>query len=404
MVDETETAESAVGRDIEIRFDTRLCIHSRFCVLQAPDVFMANTPGEWIFPDRMNAPSLAAVARNCPSGAITYRAQDGLLDEVDPPVNTIRLRQDGPYAINATIHIAGHDGDAPVSRRTLCRCGASANKPFCDGSHARIGFRATGEPGTQPYRPLDPRNGSLTITPMRDGPLEVAGPAELVSGTGRTFAKTSHALLCRCGGSSSKPFCDGTHALIGFTDRQGYEPQEPPRPDLPIPSLAEWAGGREMLKALTVAFYDKVPDEPLLAPIFAQMDRRHAEHVADFLAEVFGGPPIYSSEGGSHIGMIVKHLGRVITEQQRARWVALMIETADEIGLPTDTAFRDAFVAYLEWGSKLAVINSAPGIDRPQGEWPMPKWGWGPAGGPASDAAAPNQSIDRPGQLPVAGR
>jgi hemoglobin len=113
------------------------------------------------------------------------------------------------------------------------------------------------------------------------------------------------------------------------------------------------------------------------------MDRRHAEHVADFLAEVFGGPPIYSSEGGSHIGMIVKHLGRAITEQQRARWVELMIETADEVGLPADPAFRDAFVAYLEWGSKLAVINSAPGIAKPEGDWPMPKWGWGASRGPA---------------------
>lgn len=379
--------EVAAGDEIELSFDTRLCIHSRFCVLQAPDVFKANTPGDWIFPDRMNAPALAAVARNCPSGAITYRAKDPVLDEVDPPVNTVRLRQDGPYAVNAAIAITGHDSDVPVRRRTLCRCGASANKPFCDGSHARIGFTATGEPETEAYQPLDPRDGPLTITPMRNGPLEIAGPAELVSGTGRTFAKTRHALLCRCGGSSSKPYCDGTHALNGFCDEAGYEPPEPPRPDVAIPSLADWAGGREMLKALTVAFYARVPDEPLLAPVFAQMDRHHAERVADFIAEVFGGPPLYSSEGGSHIGMIVKHLGRAITEQQRARWVALMIETADEIGLPGDPAFRAAFVAYLEWGSKLAVINSAPGIERPEGEWPMPKWGWGAARGPGGDSA-----------------
>lgn len=225
---------------------------------------------------------------------------------------------------------------------------------------------------------LEPRDGPLTITPMRDGPLEVAGPAEFVSGTGRTFAKETHCLLCRCGGSQSKPFCDGTHALNGFTDRDGFEPRDPPRPDVAVPSLAEWAGGRDALRALTMAFYRKVPDEPLLAPLFASMDMRHAEHVADFIAEVFGGPPLYSGEGGSHIGMIVKHLGRGITEQQRSRWVALMVETADEVGLPRDTAFRDAFVAYLEWGSKLAVINAAPGVKAPEGNWPMPQWGWGP--------------------------
>ena len=84
--------------------------------------------------------------------------------------------------------------------------------------------------------------------------------------------------------------------------------------------------------------------------------------------------------------MIVKHLGRGITEEQRARWVELMIETATEIGLPADPAFRNAFVAYLEWGSKLALINSAPGIGKPEGDWPMPKWGWGPARGPGESS------------------
>ena len=105
----------------------------------------------------------------------------------------------------------------------------------------------------------------------------------------------------------------------------------------------------------------------------------HAELVGDFLTEAFGGPPAYSGRGGSHVGMIVKHLGRHITDAQRARWVDLMIETAKDVGLPADTAFRNAFISYLEWGSKLAVINSAEGIDAPEGDWPMPKWGWGPA-------------------------
>lgn len=377
-----EPVETAEGRDITVTFDTTLCIHSRYCVLHAPQVFLANTPGAWIFPDRMDAAALAAVARNCPSGAISYRAKDATLDENDPPVNVMRLRENGPYAVNAQIVIAGHDDGQPVRRRTLCRCGASKNKPFCDGSHVSIGFAATGEPETQVFKPLDRRDGPLVVTPMKDGPLEVAGACEIVSGTGRTITRTTHALLCRCGGSQSKPFCDGSHASNGFTDRDGYEPVEPQPPDVPVPSLAEWAGGREKLKALTVAFYRKVPDEPLLGPLFAGMDRHHAEHVADFIAEVFGGPPVYTTAGGSHIGMIVKHLGRGISEAQRARWVALMIETADEVGLPADRAFRDAFIAYLEWGSKLAVINSAPGIEAPEGEWPMPGWGWGPARGP----------------------
>src|SRR5262249_9259469 len=64
--------EEAVGRDITIRFDGRRCIHARFCVLQAPTVFKANTPGTWIYPDTVDAERLIAVAEQCPSGAITY--------------------------------------------------------------------------------------------------------------------------------------------------------------------------------------------------------------------------------------------------------------------------------------------------------------------------------------------
>jgi CDGSH-type Zn-finger protein/truncated hemoglobin YjbI/uncharacterized Fe-S cluster protein YjdI len=390
--DTTLNFEHVAGADMELTFDASLCIHSRFCVLQAPDVFKANTPGDWILPDAMNAAALAAVARNCPSGAISYRAKDPSLDESDPPVNTVRLRENGPYAVNARIVLP--DGAIGVRRRTLCRCGASKNKPFCDGSHVGRGFTATGEPPTLDYSPLDPRDGPLEITPMRDGPLELHGPAEMVSGTGRTFAKETHCLLCRCGGSGSKPYCDGTHALNGFSDRAGYQPPAPPPPGVRTPTLADWAGGRDKLRELTTRFYQKVPADLILAPVFAEMDRHHAERVGDFLAEVFGGPPLYSSDGGSHIGMIVKHLGRRITEAQRARWMAMMIETADEIGMPADQAFRDALVAYLEWGSKLAVINSAPGVKAPEGSWPMPRWGWGPPMGPARVEDAGDASSD----------
>ncbi|MBP7289524.1 MAG: CDGSH iron-sulfur domain-containing protein [Nannocystaceae bacterium] len=51
---------------------------------------------------------------------------------------------------------------------------------------------------------------------MPDGPLEIAGPVEICAGTGRTIARVESARLCRCGGSANKPFCDGTHARIGF--------------------------------------------------------------------------------------------------------------------------------------------------------------------------------------------
>jgi len=101
-------------------------------------------------------------------------------------------------------------------RLTLCRCGASKTKPYCDGSHNQIAFSASGEPPTGKADMLAVRNGPLAIDPQVDGPLKVRGNMEIISGTGRVVARLETAVLCRCGGSGNKPFCDGTHARIGF--------------------------------------------------------------------------------------------------------------------------------------------------------------------------------------------
>ena len=84
---------------------------------------------------------------------------------------------------------------------------------------------------------------------------------------------------------------------------------------------------------------------------------------------------------GGHARMVSHHLGRRLTEAQRARWVQLLLACADDVGLPNDPEFRSAFVAYLEWGTRLAVLNSQPGVAEPISA-PMPRWGWGVPGGP----------------------
>jgi hemoglobin len=148
------------------------------------------------------------------------------------------------------------------------------------------------------------------------------------------------------------------------------------------PTLFDWLGGSEKLAALFQAFYRRVPHDPLLGPVFAQMDPHHAEHVAKFVGQVFGGPESYTNAGGSHAHMIARHMHRHLTHEQRKRWIALLLETADDIGLPDDPEFRAALVGYLEWGTRLAVMNSAEGVPAPEGGLPMPTWGWGPPGGP----------------------
>jgi CDGSH-type Zn-finger protein/uncharacterized Fe-S cluster protein YjdI len=205
--------ERVPGEKLELMFETKRCIHARFCVTGAPQVFLANVQGPWIHPDAMPVERLVEIAHACPSGAIRYRRVDGASDETAPPVNLASVRERGPYAFRGQLQL---DGESCGFRATLCRCGASKNKPFCDGSHNQIGFDASGEPASRETDMLAARDGVLAIDPLTDGPLAIRGNLEIISGTGRVVARVTGARLCRCGGSESKPFCDGTHAKIGF--------------------------------------------------------------------------------------------------------------------------------------------------------------------------------------------
>jgi hemoglobin len=148
-----------------------------------------------------------------------------------------------------------------------------------------------------------------------------------------------------------------------------------------VPSLYDWIGGIDALEALTRDFYRRVHLDPEIAPIFATMDADHPVHVAAFLAEVFGGPNLYSQRHGGHPEMIRHHLNRHLTERQRRRWLALLLDAYEASGAPQDPEFASALVAYLEWGSRLAVLNSQPGAGVAE-DAPMPSWGWGEVRGP----------------------
>ena len=205
-------ADTYKGKKISVSFDGGKCIHSRHCVLNLPQVFIANAEGPWIQPDNTDVGELKRVIRNCPSGALTYRVE-GQADEPAPSVNTVRILENGPYAVNAPL--AFGSGDVQL-RATLCRCGASANKPFCDGSHTAAGFVATGEPGTLEFEALEQRDGTVTVDLRPDGPLRLTGNMEIIAASGRTVDKKTDAFLCRCGASANKPYCDGSHTKIGF--------------------------------------------------------------------------------------------------------------------------------------------------------------------------------------------
>jgi CDGSH-type Zn-finger protein/truncated hemoglobin YjbI len=242
------------------------------------------------------------------------------------------------------------------------------------------------------------------IEVTRDGPYRVTGGLPLTDGQGNpeyrsAGASREHYALCRCGNSQNKPFCSGMHWYVQFADPIPAPGREP--------TLFEWAGGLPALTRMTRIFYEKyVPADPLLAPLFAGMSPDHPQRVAKWLGEVFGGPARYSEEYGGYPRMISQHLGKELTEEKRARWVALLLASARDAALPNDPEFRSAFGAYIEWGSRLAVENSQTGA-KPPAHMPMPRWDWHTAAGPPGSrisALAPPEQDDQPQPtLPAAG-
>jgi CDGSH-type Zn-finger protein/truncated hemoglobin YjbI len=417
---------------------------------------------------------------------------------------TVQVSKNGPYLVTNVPRLISHLGEPmPATPQVaLCRCGGSSMKPFCDGTHARTGFDDAKDPKRVPDRRdtyvgeqvtvLDNRgicqhsgfctdrlpvvfrtgkepfvapsggrmdeiiravrdcpSGALsfafggseargqvdhggvrepTIEVSKDGPYRITGGITLTNAGPPTAAaldraegaSLEHYALCRCGHSQNKPFCSGMHWYIEFSDPLPSPAHEP--------TLFEWAGGLPALTRMTRLLYEKhVPADPLLAPLFADMPPGHPEREAKWLAEVFGGPALYSEERGGHSAMAGAHAGLALTEEQRARWAALTMRAAREAGLPADPEFQAAFSSYIEWGSRAAVSQSQPaappqpggsravggpgvspgGHGAPPGpaqDAPMPRWDWGPAGPPgAGSPAAAADEAEQPVTLPGPG-
>jgi len=201
------TIDEYKGESVTVTNDGKRCIHSRYCVLNLNSVFLPNVDGPWIEPDAAGRECVIAVVEKCPSGALRHAG------EKPPTVNTVRVYENGPLAFHAQLEV---DGDASSFRATLCRCGKSFNKPYCDRMHLKSGFAATGEPASQPSETLAVKNGPLKVISHKNGPLEVQGALEVCAASGRTIARGTEHWFCRCGHSQNKPFCDGSHETADF--------------------------------------------------------------------------------------------------------------------------------------------------------------------------------------------
>ena len=137
-----ERREAYAGNGITVYDDRSVCSHAGECTDNLPSVWKLKSE-PWIDPKGANADQIAEVVRRCPSGALSYALDDdsGTVEEHLGPA--VRASRDGPYHVRGGIQVTSSDGQSYErrNRQTLCRCGASKNKPFCDGTHWQIGFK-----------------------------------------------------------------------------------------------------------------------------------------------------------------------------------------------------------------------------------------------------------------------
>jgi CDGSH-type Zn-finger protein/uncharacterized Fe-S cluster protein YjdI len=205
------------GEKIDVSYEAGRCIHVAECIKRLHAVFDTSRR-PWVLPDAASPDSVAATVVACPSGALHYERKDGGEAETVQQENTIRLSRNGPLYIRGDFTIVNGAGELVVSdtRAALCRCGGSANKPFCDNTHKAIGFVAP-ETVAEPQPIVETSHGGkLCIETTTNGPLHITGSFTVVNNKGEAVYQGTDESFCRCGGSANKPFCDGTHEKIGF--------------------------------------------------------------------------------------------------------------------------------------------------------------------------------------------
>jgi CDGSH-type Zn-finger protein/uncharacterized Fe-S cluster protein YjdI len=202
---------------IRVTYDARRCIHSAECIQRLSAVFDPDK-GPWIQPENASPAEVSETICHCPTGALQFERLDGGQPEWPDAENTVALVPDGPLFARGQIQVVKPDGSLILedTRVALCRCGASADKPFCDGKHATVEFQDPGEVHRAPAEREPAEHAPLVVTVAPDGPLLLRGPFRLVPHADEAGLGLERGALCRCGHSANKPFCDGAHKTAGF--------------------------------------------------------------------------------------------------------------------------------------------------------------------------------------------
>ncbi|MGC9357217.1 MAG: CDGSH iron-sulfur domain-containing protein [Anaerolineae bacterium] len=204
---------------ITIIYDVVRCTHFEACVRGLPSVFSTQTK-PWVTPEGGHPDEVAEVILRCPTGALHFKRHDGGPEETIPEKNLVEVRSDGPLFLHGDVEILTHGREVLLkdTRIALCRCGASQNKPLCDNTHLDSGFE---EEGKLPLNcgnsePVEDPKQTLRVLLAPNGPLILRGAFELHGSDEQVAYFDERTALCRCGATKNPPFCDGTHAKIGF--------------------------------------------------------------------------------------------------------------------------------------------------------------------------------------------
>jgi uncharacterized Fe-S cluster protein YjdI len=133
------------NRDITITWRPAVCIHSKICWQELKEVFDP-TRRPWIVPDAATTERIKAQIDRCPSGALSYTSLATGETDITAgvvPANIIECMPNGPLLVKGEVVVKKSDGTEEIKTGTIafCRCGASNNKPYCDGGHRNAGFQ-----------------------------------------------------------------------------------------------------------------------------------------------------------------------------------------------------------------------------------------------------------------------
>lgn len=205
------------GESATVTWDSQLCIHVAECGRAKGELFERGRK-PWCDPDSSSDDHVLNVVKRCPTGSLSVVFKDPAKNETSAAENTITVVYGGPLVLQGELDIEGAPADSPglKFRASLCRCGLSKNKPYCDNSHEGSDFKDYGAVGDA-GEALENTGGPLTVSMVENGPLRLSGNVRIVAGSGRSAWKGTKTALCRCGLSKNKPFCDGSHRGSDWT-------------------------------------------------------------------------------------------------------------------------------------------------------------------------------------------